>query len=105
MVHYLVRWEEIAVFKLIDSRIENKKDMILESEWILDLWRELKAGYWLFFFGSPCVYFPFVKGTSIDLKRKRSILSNIKEVVLLNDSLPVVNVDRLGRSIHYININ
>ena len=71
MEHYLVRWEEIAIIKLIDSRNDNKNDRILESEWILELWRELKAGYWLFFSGSPCVYFPFVKGTSIDLKREK----------------------------------
>ena len=34
-----------------------------------------------------------------------SILDRVRLVVKQNDNTPVLNVDRLGRSIHYININ
>ena len=34
-----------------------------------------------------------------------NILDRVRLVVSWNDASPVVNVDRLGRSIHYININ
>ena len=34
-----------------------------------------------------------------------NILDRVRLVVSENENLPVVNVDRLGRSIHYININ
>ena len=34
-----------------------------------------------------------------------NILDRVRLVVEQNESLPVVNVSRLGRSIHYININ
>ena len=33
------------------------------------------------------------------------ILDRVRQVVSWNDSSHAVNVDRLGRSIHYININ
>ena len=33
------------------------------------------------------------------------ILDSVRLVVSANDEIPVSNVDRLGRSIHYININ
>ena len=47
---------------------------------------------------------PLLKGTSVD-KRIWSILDRERLAVSLNDESPVVNVDSLGRSIHYININ
>ena len=53
----------------------------------------------------PGVYLPFVKGTSVDERKNENILDRVRLVVCLNDSPPVVNVDSLGRSIHYININ
>ena len=65
--------------------------------------REAKAGGLLL--SSPCVYLPFLKGTSIDERKNEKILDRVRVVVSLNDSGPVVNVDSLGRSIHYININ
>ena len=34
-----------------------------------------------------------------------NILSILRLIVLKNDLSPIMNVDRLGRSIHYININ
>ena len=34
-----------------------------------------------------------------------NILDRVRLVVLQNDASPVVNVDSLGRSIHYINIS
>ena len=34
-----------------------------------------------------------------------NILDRVRLVVYKNELSPVVNVDRLGRSIHYININ
>ena len=47
-----------------------------------------------------------MKGTSVD---EREIIDNILDRVRIlvskNESEPVVNVDSLGRSIHYININ
>ena len=65
--------------------------------------REAKAGAYSSSF-CPCVYLPFLKGTSVD-KRIWNILDRERLVVLENDSSPVLNVVRLGRSIHYININ
>ena len=37
--------------------------------------------------------------------RNEWILDRVRLVVEENESSPVLNVDRLGRSIHYININ
>ena len=53
----------------------------------------------------PCVYLPFLKGTSVDERMNENILDRVRLVIYLNDNKPVLNVDRLGRSIHYININ
>ena len=39
------------------------------------------------------------------MRENQNILDRVRLVVSQNDSSPVVNVDRLGRSIHYININ
>ena len=39
------------------------------------------------------------------IKEKSSKLDRVRLVVEENEYSPVVNVDRLGRSIHYININ
>ena len=64
--------------------------------------REPKAGYSSY---SPCVYLPFLKGTSSDERKNQNILDRVRLVVQQNDSLSVVNVDRLGRSIQYINNN
>ena len=69
----------------------------LESDWIAEIDKEEKAEL-------PHENLPLLKGTSVD-KRIWSILDRERLVVSENDSLPVVNVDRLGRSIHYININ
>ena len=52
-----------------------------------------------------CVYLPFLKGTSVDERKNENILDRVRLVVSPNDSQPVENIDRLGRSIHYININ
>ena len=76
----------------------------LESDWMDERDRDAKAGNssssW------PCVYLPFLKGTSVD---EREIIDNILDRVRIlvskNESEPVVNVDRLGRSIQYMNIN
>ena len=38
-------------------------------------------------------------------RENENILDRVRLVVLQNDSKPVLNVVRLGRSIHYININ
>ena len=48
---------------------------------------------------------PLIKGTSDYSCNEQIILSMIRLVVLQNEYTPVVNVDSLGRSIHYININ
>ena len=69
----------------------------LESDWIAELDKEEKAEL-------PHENLPLLKGTSVD-KRIWSILDRERHVVSENEYLPVVNVDRLGRSIHYINMN
>ena len=71
----------------------------LESDWIDDSRKSSNA------YPPPCVYLPFLKGTSVDERKNENILDRVRLVVSLNDPSPVVNVDRLGRSIHYININ
>ena len=38
-------------------------------------------------------------------EKNENILDRVSDFVHLNDTGPVVNVDRLGRSIHYISIN
>ena len=38
----------------------------LESDWMDERDRELKAGDCQLSWGSPCVYLPFLKGTSVD---------------------------------------
>ena len=77
----------------------------LESDWMDERDREAKAGEF-HLSPSPCVYLPFLKGTSVD---EREIIDNILDRVRIlvskNESEPVVNVSSLGRSIHYININ
>ena len=69
----------------------------LESDWIAEIDKEEKAEL-------PHENLPLLKGTSVD-KRIWNILDRERLVVLENDSSPVLNVVRLGRSIHYININ
>ena len=69
----------------------------LESDWIAERDKEEKAEL-------PHENLPLLKGTSVD-KRIWNILDRVRLVVCLNDHEHVVNVDRLGRSIHYININ
>ena len=69
----------------------------LESDWIAEIDKEEKAEL-------PYENLPLLKGTSVD-KRIWNILDRVRLVVFLNEYSPVVNVDRLGRSIHYININ
>ena len=49
-----------------------------------------------------------MKGTSMnkdECMHEWNILDRERLVVSWNEYEPVVNVDRLGRSIHYININ
>ena len=71
----------------------------LESDWIDERDRELKV------FESPCVYLAFMKGTSVDKRMNQNILDRSRLVVSRNELEPVVNVDRLGRSIHKFIIN
>ena len=66
----------------------------LESDWIAEIDKEEKAEL-------PHENLPLLKGTSVD-KRIWNILDRVRLVVSENDNTPVVNVDRLGRSIHYI---
>ena len=66
----------------------------LESDWMDERDRELKALL-------PCVYLPFLKGTSVDERKNENILDRVTLVVLSNDNPPVSNVSSLGRSIHY----
>ena len=37
-----------------------------ESDWMDERERESKAGDWQLAWGCPCVYLPFLKGTSVD---------------------------------------
>ena len=53
----------------------------------------------------PCIYLPFLKGTSVDERKNENILDRVRLLVEENELSPVVKLDRLGRSIHYININ
>ena len=69
----------------------------LESDWIAERDKEEKVEL-------PHENLPLLKGTSVD-KRIWSILDRERHEVSENEYLPVVNVDRLGRSNHYININ
>ena len=48
--------------------------------------REAKAGVHPSF--CPCVYLPFLKGTSVDERKNENILSIERLVVLQNDALP-----------------
>ena len=54
----------------------------LESDWMDERDRKLKAGHVL---SSPCVYLPFVKGTSVDERENENILDRVRLVVLWND--------------------
>ena len=47
----------------------------LESDWMDERDRELKAGV------PPCVYLPFLKGTSIDERKNEKILDRVRVVV------------------------
>ena len=42
-----------------------------------------------------------MKGTSIEESKNENILDRVRLVVYQNEFLSVVNVDRLGRSIHH----
>ena len=76
----------------------------LESDWIDERRKELKAGS-VNSASLPWIYRPFLKGISIDRWDKSWVLSRIRRFVSLNEPEPVSNVVSLGRSIHYININ
>ena len=41
-----------------------------------------------------------MKGTSVDERKNENILDRVILVVQRNDSLSIVNVDKIGRSIH-----
>ena len=45
----------------------------LESDWMDERDRELKAGYSQLAWGWPCVYLPFLKGTSVDERERMRI--------------------------------
>ena len=45
----------------------------LESDWMDDRDKELKAGDRQQHWGCPCVYLPFLKGTSIDERERMRI--------------------------------
>ena len=48
---------------------------------------------------------PLVNGTSDNTLLWKEILSIVRLIVSKNDPKSVLNKDRFGRSIHYININ
>ena len=52
----------------------------LESDWMDERDREAKAGE-NHISPSPCVYLPFLKGTSVDERKNENILDRIRLVV------------------------
>ena len=51
----------------------------LESDWMDERDREAKAGESQLSWGCPCVYLPFLKGTSVDEKERMRIYLLVKE--------------------------
>ena len=45
----------------------------LESDWMDERDREAKAGDCQLYWGCPCVYLPFLKGTSVDERERMRI--------------------------------
>ena len=74
----------------------------LESDWIDEDDKEEKASLQSqeLPMKIPWVYLPFVKGTSEEERMNENILDRVRLVVSPNEYFSVVNVLRLGRSIH-----